>query len=118
MPQETHQLTVRGGGKLATRSHAGDTRGSFNILGLFFDKARADPLRPGQAKWADGRFLSDDEPDILQQEVPANVTSAEWFTDLRDPKKIWTFHVLGTNQGVFKIVGAERVPIPPDVIPD
>jgi hypothetical protein len=114
MPQE---LWVRGGGRLSVRSHPGDIQGSFNILGCFFDKATTS-LRPGEGKWADGRFLSNEEPDILQQEVPANVTSADWFTDLRDPKKIWSFHVDNTNQGVFKVVSAEPVPIPPDQLPD
>ncbi len=118
MPQETSQLWIRGGGRLSFRFHPGNTQGSFNILGLFFDKATNNPFRPGEGKWANGRFLSNDEPDILQQEVPINVTSADWFTDLRDPKKIWSFHVVNTNQGVFKILSAEPVPIPPDAIPD
>ncbi|MGM7722148.1 hypothetical protein [Metabacillus sp. Hm71] len=118
MPQETSQLMVRGGGRLSVRSHPGDDQGSYNILGCFFDKATTNPFRPGEAKWSDGRFLSNDEPDILQQEVAAGVTSADWFTDLRDPKKIWSFHVVNTNQGVFKVISAEPVQIPPDAIPD
>jgi hypothetical protein len=46
------------------------------------------------------------EPSILQQDVPANVTSARWFTDLKDPNKYWTFNVFNTNQGVMKVTGA------------
>ena len=105
---QSYPLLVRGGGSLSFQSHAGDTQGSFNILGLFFNKGNRPAglgLAPGEGSWLD-RGMSENEPDILQQDVPANVTSAPWFEELKDPNKYWTFNVFNANQGVLKVTGA------------
>ncbi|PER84888.1 hypothetical protein CN498_23390 [Bacillus thuringiensis] len=120
MPQETFPLLCRGGNSLRFHSHQGDTQGTFNILGLFFKKGTrpiSQGLASGECCWFD-RAMSDNEPDILQQDVPANITSAPWFIDLKSPEKYWTFHVFNTNQGVFKIISADPLEIPPGAIPD
>jgi hypothetical protein len=81
-------------------AHAGNVQHSFNILGLFFTKGTrpaGSALAPGQCSWFD-RGMSNNEPDILQEEVPPNVNAAPWFQELRDPSKFWTFNVFNTNQ--------------------
>ncbi|CAM3594432.1 hypothetical protein CYOC110262_12135 [Cytobacillus oceanisediminis] len=105
---ETFPLLVRGGPTIGVRWHPGNVQGTFNILGLFFNKGTRPAglgLAPGQGSWLD-RGMSDNEPDILQQNVPANVTSAPWFIDLRSPNKYWTFYVFNTGQGVLRITRA------------
>ena len=98
----------RGGGSMRSRSHSGNAQHTYNILGLFFDKgnrAAGLGLAPGQCSWLD-RGMRNGEPDILQQEVRPNVTSALWFQDMKNPSKYWTFNVFNTNQGVMKVTGA------------
>jgi hypothetical protein len=105
---QSFPLLCRGGGTMQFRSHAGNGAGTFNILGLFFNKGTRPAglgLAPGQCSWLD-RGMRGNEPDILQQDVPANVTSAPWFSDLRNPGKFWTFQVFNTNQGVMKVTAA------------
>ncbi|MCQ6563992.1 hypothetical protein [Paenibacillus mendelii] len=117
MAYQSFPLLCRGGGTMSFRSHAGDVQGTFNILGLFFNKGTRPAglgLAPGECSWLD-RGMSNNEPDILQQNVPSNVMSAPWFIDLRDPGKYWTFHVYNTNQGFLKVTqaypGRPRTPI-------
>jgi len=91
--EEGFPLLCRGGDTMKFRSHAGNVEGTFNILGLFFNKGTQPAgleLAPGQCSWFD-RGMRDAEPDILQQDAPANVTAAPWFSDLREPDKLWTF---------------------------
>jgi hypothetical protein len=48
---QSYPLLVRGGGSLRFQSHAGDTQGSFNILGIFFNKGNRPAglgLAPGE----------------------------------------------------------------------
>src|SRR6266446_390211 len=90
------------------RAHTGNVQHPFNILGLFFTKgsdAGETALLPGQCSRID-RGIGNNEPDILQQEVPPDVNTAPWFNDLKDPSKFWTFKVFNTNQGVFKVTSA------------
>lgn len=106
--QESYPLLCRGGGGMGFEAAPGNEQHTFNILGLFFAKGTRPAglgLDPGQCSWLD-RGMGDDEPDILQQEVPANVSSAPWFSDLKDPNLYWTFNVFNTNQGVMKVTGA------------
>ena len=106
--RQSYPLLVRGGGGLRFRWHPGNVQGTFNILGLFFKKGTRPAglgLAPGEGSWLD-RGMAYNEPDILQQNVPANVTSAPWFRDLRDPNKYWTFYVFNTGQGVLKVTRA------------
>ena len=105
---QSYPLLVRGGGTISFRSHSGNVQGTFNILGLFFNKGTRPAglgLAPGEGSWLD-RGMSYNEPDILQQNVPVNVTSAPWFIDLRYPNKYWTFYVYNTGQGVLQITRA------------
>jgi hypothetical protein len=106
--QQSYPLLCRGGGSMGYQAAPGNEQHTFNILGLFFAKGNRPAglgLAPGQCSWLD-RGMSDDEPDILQQEVPANVDSAPWFKDLQDPNLYWTFNVFNTNQGVMKVTEA------------
>lgn len=108
--QPSYPLICRGGPSLRFQSHAGNTQHTSNILGLFFARGRrpAGPdgrtLAPGQCSWVD-RGMRSDEPDILQQEVAANVTSQVWVKALKDSKTLWTFYVFNTGQGVMRITG-------------
>ena len=106
--QESYPLICRGGPSLRFQSHAGNTQHTFNIVGLFFTRGSraAGPdgrtLAPGHCAWVD-RGVRADEPDILQKEVAANVTSQVWVKALKDSKMFWTFYVFNTGQGVMKI---------------
>ncbi|ANN31994.1 hypothetical protein A9498_10065 [Bacillus thuringiensis serovar coreanensis] len=109
---QSFPLVCRGGGAMSFKCHVGNDEGTYNILGLFFKKgarSAGSGLNPGEGSWLD-RGMWDNEPDILQQEVPANVTEAPWFIDLRDPNKYWTFYVYNTNQGVLKVTNAQPGP--------
>jgi hypothetical protein len=89
-------------------THSGNTQHTYNILGLFFQKGtratgpNGAQLAPGQCSWLD-RGMRSNEPDILQEEVGPNITSAPWFNNLRQPGGCWRFDVFNTNQGVLKV---------------
>lgn len=109
--QQSYPLICRGGPSLRFQSHAGNTQHTFNILGLFFQRGfrAAGPdgrtLAPGQCAWVD-RGVQSGEPDILQQDVSANVTSQPWMNALKNPNTFWVFTVFNTGQGVMKITGS------------
>ncbi|RFT65680.1 hypothetical protein D0U04_18185 [Bacillus clarus] len=103
--RQSYPLVVRGGGGLSFSVHPGTEQGEFNILELFFRGGQRPAtlgLAPGEGSWVD-RGLRENEPTIIHQWVPAGVTSARWFNDLRDPNKYWTFYVYNTGQGVMRV---------------
>lgn len=109
-PASYFTLLCRGSHTMHFGIHPGDAQGSYNILGLFFNKGTHPAglgLNPGEASWLD-RGMSDNEPDILQEHVPAGVTFRPWMVDLRDPSKYWYFDVYNTNQGVLRVVNSHR----------
>ncbi|PFF69738.1 hypothetical protein CN339_28370 [Bacillus thuringiensis] len=102
--RQSYPLVVRGGGALSFSAQPGNQQGDFNILELFFrggKRPAPSGLAPGEGSWVD-RGLSENEPTVIHQWVPAGVTSARWFDDLRDPNKYWTFYVYNTGQGVMR----------------
>jgi hypothetical protein len=102
-------LICRGGASMRFKAAKGNVDHTFNILGLFFDKGTRPArlgLAPGHCSWID-RGMSAAEPDILQQEVGPNVTSALWFRELKDPARYWTFRVHTTPAGVLLVSFAE-----------
>jgi hypothetical protein len=106
--QQTFPLVCRGGSSMRFASHSGNAQHTYNILGLFFKKGtRATgpdgaQLAPGQCSWLD-RAMRTNEPDILQEQVGPNVTSAPWFDNLKKSTGCWRFDVFNTNQGVLKV---------------
>lgn len=111
--QTSYPLICRGGPSMRFLAHEGNVQHTYNILGLFFTAGtrpagpRGRDLAPGQCSWVDRGFRPG-EPDILQQEVAANVTSQPWFRELKNPAIRWTFYVYNTRQGVMKITRASR----------
>jgi len=105
--QQTYPLLCRGGGTMKSQSHPGDTQHTYNILGLFFTKGARPAgagLSPGECSWYD-RGMNSKEPDILQQKVGKNVTSAPWSEALKNPSTYWIFDVFNSGQGVLEITG-------------
>jgi len=106
--QQSFPLVCRGGDSMRFSAHPGNQQGTFNILGLFFQKGAGPTgpsgsrLAPGECSWLD-RGMRSNEPDILQEQVGAGVNSAPWFSNLKTARGCWIFNVFNTNQGVMQI---------------